>query len=414
MKQQSYSAVHKYHENINIHGKKQMITDRVVSLHPRDPLRNVTNVAQSMHGPTATKRFRSCQDETFERKEAKLSYVEDFKENNSHLDEVGERQLDKTGNFHRNSYFSDSPTRDRSPTEEEPRVGIPQWTQEDIVELEQVTAFCETNPVVYEVDCDPSMVHEYSREIFDYLYTLEQRLAPNPRYMEMQTELEWGMRSILVDWIVKVHARFRLQPETLYLTINLIDRFLSIKVVSVHKFQLVGVSALLIACKYEEVQYPSIQEIVTLVDGGYTHEEILCAERYMLLMLNFDVGWPGPMSFLRRISKADDYDFDTRTLAKYLLELTLMDERFVGGLPSFLAASAHYLSTRMLEKSHWAVKHVYYSGYTERQLKPCAASIVECLVDAQVHSRSIYRKYLDRRYKCASRFADNWVSQYVV
>lgn len=90
-----------------------------------------------------------------------------------------------------------------------------------------------------------------------------------------------------------------------------------------------------------------------MVDGGYTVDEILKAERFMLSMLQFELGWPGPMSFLRRISKADDYDLETRTLAKYFLEITIMDERFVGCVPSFLAAGAHCLARFMLKKGDW-------------------------------------------------------------
>lgn len=171
--------------------------------------------------------------------------------------------------------------------------------------------------------------------------------------MEMQTEIQWSMRSVLMDWLVQVHNRFSLLPETLFLTVNYIDRFLSCKIVSIGKLQLVGATAILVASKYEEINCPSLDEIVYMVDGGYTTEEILKAERFMLSMLSFELGWPGPMSFLRRVSKADDYDLDTRTLAKYFLELTIMDERFVASPPSYLAAGAHCLSRLILKKGDW-------------------------------------------------------------
>lgn len=161
------------------------------------------------------------------------------------------------------------------------------------------------------------------------------------------------MRAVLMEWIVQVHSRFALLPETLFLTVNYIDRFLSAKVVSISKLQLVGATALLVASKYEEINCPSLTEIVYMVDNGYSPDEILKAERFMLSMLGFELGWPGPMSFLRRVSKADDYDLDTRTLAKYFLELTIMDERFVASPPSYLAAGAHCLSRLILGKGHW-------------------------------------------------------------
>lgn len=178
-------------------------------------------------------------------------------------------------------------------------------------------------------------------------------MLPNAYYMDNQAEIQWSMRSVLMDWLVQVHHRFSLLPETLFLCVNYIDRFLSCKIVSLGKLQLVGATAIFIAAKYEEINCPSVQEIVYMVDGGYTIDEILKAERFMLSMLQFELGWPGPMSFLRRISKADDYDLETRTLAKYFLEITIMDERFVGSPPSFAAAGAHCLARMMLQKGTW-------------------------------------------------------------
>ena len=185
-------------------------------------------------------------------------------------------------------------------------------------------------------------------------------MLPNAHYMDNQTEIQWSMRAVLMDWLVQVHNRFGLLPETLFLTVNYIDRFLSQKIVSIGKLQLVGATAILVASKYEEINCPSLGEIVYMVDNGYTAEEVLKAERFMLSMLSFELGWPGPMSFLRRVSKADDYDLETRTLAKYFLELTIMDERFVASPPSFLAAGAHCLSRLILKKGDWVRSFYYY------------------------------------------------------
>lgn len=171
--------------------------------------------------------------------------------------------------------------------------------------------------------------------------------------MDNQVEIQWSMRAILMDWLIQVHNRFSLLPETLFLCVNYIDRFLSCKIVSLGKLQLVGATALFIASKYEEINCPSVEEIVYMVDKGYTADEILKAERFMLSMLQFELGCPGPMSFLRRISKADDYDLETRTLAKYFIEITIMDERFVGSPPSYIAAGAHLLARMMLRKGEW-------------------------------------------------------------
>lgn len=315
-------------------------------------------------------------------------------------------------------------------------------------ELEMAKAYVlehQTDEDLEDEAWDVSMVAEYGEEIFEYMRQLEVRaqphcaslllcsatcadslmqikMLPNPHYMEIQPEIQWSMRSVLMDWLVQVHHRFCLLPETLFLTVNCIDRFLSIKVISLGKLQLVGATALFIAAKYEEINCPSVQEIVYMVDSGYTVDEIVKAERYMLSMLQFELGWPGPMSFLRRISKADDYELDTRTLAKYFLEITIMDERFVSSPPSFLAAGAHCISRMFLDKGEWVSRpflktwhranrlqtpaHVYYSGYTFSQLKPLIRMLFECCQDPRKHHGAVFDKYTSPKYKRASTLVE--------
>lgn len=284
---------------------------------------------------------------------------------------------------------------------------VPPHTEESCDEIRAGKMYIEDSRPVEEIDdeaWDTSMVAEYSEEIFRYMRTLEDRMLPNPRYMDQQTEIQWSMRAVLVDWVVQVHQRFNLLPETLFLAVNYIDRFLTHKVVSLGKLQLVGATALFIAAKFEEVNCPTLNEVIFMVDGGYTVDELLKAERFMLSMLQFDLGWPGPMSFLRRISKADDYDLETRTLAKYFLEVTLMDERFVGCPPSFLAAGAHCMARLMLCKGDWSMAHVGYAEYTYNELRQLLHGIFECCENPQKHHLSVYEKYTEKRYKRASIF----------
>ncbi|KAK7730130.1 B-type cyclin [Botryosphaeria dothidea] len=285
----------------------------------------------------------------------------------------------------------------------------PRFTARTRRELEEAAMYVEATKTPEDIEdeaWDTSMVAEYGDEIFDYMRQLEDRMRPNPFYMDNQAEIQWSMRSVLMDWLVQVHHRFTLLPETLFLAVNYVDRFLSCKVVSLGKLQLVGATAIFVAAKYEEINCPSVSEIVYMVDGGYTVDEILKAERFMLSMLQFELGWPGPMSFLRRISKADDYDLETRTLAKYFLEITVMDERFVGCVPSFLAAGAHCLARFMLKKGDWSKAHVHYSGYTWSQLRSLVAVILECSEQPQKHHSAVFEKYADKRYKRASLFVE--------
>jgi hypothetical protein len=233
---------------------------------------------------------------------------------------------------------------------------FPRWNPKARREIAEATVLVESTRTQEDLDdeaMDPTMVGEYAEEIFAHLRYLEVKMLPNPFYMEEQTELQWSMRSVLMDWLVQVHSRCNLLPETLFITANFVDRFLSGKIVSLGKLQLVGATALFLASKKEEINCPTLSEIVYMVDNTYSGDELIKAERYMLNILKWELEFPGPMSFLRRISKADDYDLETRTLAKYFLEVALMEERFIGCPCSFSAAASHCMARLMLKKGHW-------------------------------------------------------------
>lgn len=201
---------------------------------------------------------------------------------------------------------------------------------------------------------DPLMVAEYAVEIFDYLRELEITTMPNPSYMDHQDNLQWSLRGILVDWLIEVHTRFRLLPETIFLAVNIIDRFLSARIVELNRLQLVGITAMFIASKYEELLSPHVVNFRHIADNGFTEAEILRAERFVLAALEYDLGYPNPMNFLRRISKADNYDIQTRTIGKYFLEISLLDHKFMPYQPSHIAAASMYLARLILERGEWA------------------------------------------------------------
>lgn len=259
---------------------------------------------------------------------------------------------------------------------------------------------------------DVTMVAEYGNRIFNYLHSLEVKYKPNPRYIEeVQDDLLWEHRATLMDWLVQLHSRFNLLPETLYLAVNIIDRFLSKKTISLSRFQLCGAVALFIAAKYEEINVPTVSQMVYMVGNQYPRESFLRAERFMVEVLGFEFGWPGPMSFLRRGSKADDYDNEIRTLAKYFLEITIMDARFVASPPSWLAAGAQFLSRRMLGRGDWTEAHVYYTGYTAEQLIPLAEILEECCISTETHHRTIFQKYSERRFKRSACYVQEYLHE---
>lgn len=119
---------------------------------------------------------------------------------------------------------------------------------------------------------------EYARDVCSHMLKTETQNSAKIGYMQKQTDINEKMRAILVDWLIEVHYKFKLLPETLFLTVNLIDRFLDKETIHRTKLQLVGVTAMLIASKYEEIYAPEVKDFVYITDRAYQKDEILKQE----------------------------------------------------------------------------------------------------------------------------------------
>lgn len=167
----------------------------------------------------------------------------------------------------------------------------------------------------------------------------QETTRPHP-YMDGQPELNGMMRSILVDWLIEVHMKFRLLPETLYLCVNIIDRYLSHKTVQRNRLQLVGVTALLIACKYEEIYPPEVKDCVYITDRAYTRQDVLDMEAEVVKTLKFSLTVPTGYPFLQRFLHVTNASSIVRNLANYYMERMLQEHSALKFKPSLLAASA--------------------------------------------------------------------------
>ncbi|XP_053275476.1 G2/mitotic-specific cyclin-B2 [Pleuronectes platessa] len=233
---------------------------------------------------------------------------------------------------------------------------------------------------VDEQDADqPQLCSQYVKDIYKYLHVLEVEQAVQANYMQGY-EITERMRALLIDWLVQVHTRFQLLQETLYLTVAVLDRFLQVQPVSRRKLQLVGVTSMLVACKYEEMFAPEVGDFAYITDNAFTKSQILEMEQLVLRRLNFQLGRPLPLHFLRRASKVAQADVEGHTLAKYLMELTLLDYDMVHYRPSEVAAAALCLSQLLLEGLTWSPAQQLYSTYDEAHLKPVMQHIAKNIV----------------------------------
>ncbi|XP_077329635.1 G2/mitotic-specific cyclin-B2 [Lithobates pipiens] len=240
-------------------------------------------------------------------------------------------------------------------------------------EEELCQAFSEVLNNVEDIDAEdggnPQLCSEYVVDIYNYLRELEIKQSIKQRYLEGM-EVNERMRAILVDWLIQVNSRFQFLQETLYMGIAIMDRFLQVQPISRGKLQLVGVTSLLVASKYEEMYSPEVADFAYITDNAYTTTQIREMEMIILRELNFDLGRPLPLHFLRRASKACSADAEQHTLAKYLMELTLVDYEMVHFHPSEIAAAALCLAQKVLGVGSWGSTQHHYTGYTEEDLTP--------------------------------------------
>lgn len=220
-------------------------------------------------------------------------------------------------------------------------------------------------------------VAEYMDSIDRVLRENELKYRPNPRFMtEVQRDINHGMRGILVGWLIEVAQEYRLSSQTLFLGVNYVDRLLS--AVSVHrtKLQLVGITSLLLAAKYEEIYPPTVEDFVYIADHTYNREEVLRMESVILTTLDFALTNATAWEFARRFNKVAGLRKRTAGLTHYLTELFLQSPNHVTQLPSVVAASACYLAYFIVNKRQWA-ELTLYTHYTIQQLAPLVACLQE-------------------------------------
>ncbi|KAL2454199.1 Cyclin-A3-2 [Abeliophyllum distichum] len=262
-------------------------------------------------------------------------------------------------------------------------------------------------------DDDLQICGAYASDIYEYLHKMEMdsKRRPLPDYLEkVQKDVSTNMRGILVDWLAEVAEEYKLLPDTLYLTVSYIDRFLSMNAINRQRLQLLGVSSMLIASKYEEIRPPRVDDFCYITDNTYTKEEVVKMEADVLKSLNFEMGNPTVKTFVRRFTWTAQENHTTpdlrlEFLGYYLAELSLLDYGCLKFLPSLVAASVVFLSrfTLQPELCPWNSALECSSGYKAADLKEC----VQIIHDLQLSRRgsalvAVREKYKQHKFKCVS------------
>jgi len=259
---------------------------------------------------------------------------------------------------------------------------------------------------------EPRLVEEYALDILSSMRSREARFVPKPCYVQQHAHVSARMRSTLIDWLFEVHKQYAFQEETFFLTVNVFDRYLAQTSVSRDQLQLVGVTSLLLAAKFEEVDPPELNDLVFDSVNSYSKHDITNLEMSMLTTLQFQVAGPTAAHFLRLFQTivnqwetsgpvslqqsvptwsavsatqaAEPLEEQVREdLAWYMLELALLDIHMIGYLPSLLAASVVLLSRKLsYHQQAWPVMLVQLTGYTEVELEPCTKELIQLLEEA--------------------------------
>ncbi|KAI8821529.1 cyclin-like protein [Fimicolochytrium jonesii] len=271
---------------------------------------------------------------------------------------------------------------------------------------------------------------EYGAEIFALMLEAEVKTGADSSFMNLQKELSWPMRETLLTWLVQVHAEHNLQPDTLYLTINIIDRVCAQTVIKRDTYQLLGATALWIAAKYEENhgRVPNLKSLVLVCINRYAEADFLGFERHILRALRFDLGHPTPEAFLKAyfLRFIDDDDAESkedapgtpvhhvRAVARYLMELTTVlspNGCMVDSTSSVLAMAAFRLGHEIYTYAGLKTSHLIKDSreaaenINDDNVDRACTIMEHCIAKG---SDVLHQKYATSKHHCASHIVQAW------
>ncbi|KAI6647215.1 CYCB1-1 protein [Oopsacas minuta] len=226
---------------------------------------------------------------------------------------------------------------------------------------------------------------EYFSERLRHLLGIETATLVRSDYMDLQPELSPEARQTLLNWIMKVHFAYQLSPQTLFLSVRLLDRFLSVEQVQVEEVQLLGMSCLLIASKMEDTLPLSTRDLCLCVGDYCSVNDIIIAERNILCVLDYTTTLPSSLSFYEMMIQTLSPATNTNLyfLARYFLELLIYDQ--TGALsirPSLQAAACVSRAVEMTQSNgeNWCPSVSF--GVTPEEVLVCKEHLLTVYMTA--------------------------------
>lgn len=219
-----------------------------------------------------------------------------------------------------------------------------------------------------ENDSNSRLISEYEQDIYSHLMDLEQKSEINPKMIDLQPEIEWYMRPYLLDFLIEMHTSFKLKPHTLFLCMNIIDKYCSKRIVFKQHYQLIGCTAMWMAAKYEDKKsrVPTLRELSMMCRNVYDESMFKEMEMHMLSTLEWSLGHVSLEDCLQISIKTarretplstptgttprrSSIESATIAVARYLCELSLFQRSFLLYPTSLVAITAHLMASAIID-----------------------------------------------------------------
>ena len=237
------------------------------------------------------------------------------------------------------------------------------------------------------LDLNFSLEEDYIEEILENLKIEEtnNEFKIDPDYFHYQTEINSKMRIILIDWILEVTNKLKFKEETFFITTYIIDAYLSKKFIPRKKFQLLGVTALFISTKINEIFSGKTKDYAFITDNAYDEKDILDMESDISKIIKFNFLVPSCLSFFEIIVNkfGIDKDLNKTHLGKFLIKCFLMSSKSLNYNYSTISIASFYLIMEILENDH-NKNHINFGLFCNDSLniiEECSEKIIEVIKD---------------------------------
>lgn len=222
-----------------------------------------------------------------------------------------------------------------------------------------------------ETQANKKLTAEYQSDVVQAMATFEGKTMINPPMIDLQPEIQWFMRPFLLDFLVELHTSFKLQPQTLFLCLNIIDRYCLKRIVFKRHYQLVGCTALWIAGKYEDkkLRVPTLKDLTLMCRSAYDEEMFIQMEMHILSTLDWNLVHPNledclqlaiqtshvvpssttPVKYNRGGQNSENALSAVTVVGRFLCEISLYERYFLTVPTSVVSITANLLACLMLQ-----------------------------------------------------------------